>query len=90
LPETELVTLAGRGIYLLHDRGALDLDPVAAGIAVVVSGHSHHPAIQWHKGVLFFNPGSAGPRRFSTPVSLGFLTFSETAIEPRLIDLLPS
>ncbi|MGA7887271.1 MAG: metallophosphoesterase family protein [Acidobacteriaceae bacterium] len=90
LPETELIELAGRSLYLLHDRQALDLDPVAAGIAVVVSGHSHHPAMQWHKGVLYFNPGSAGPRRFSTPVSLGFLTITETAIEPRVVDLLPN
>lgn len=90
LPETELIQLAGRSLYMLHDRQALDLDPIAAGIAVVVSGHSHHPAIQWHKGVLYFNPGSAGPRRFSTPVSLGFLTITESAIEPRLIDLLPN
>ena len=90
LPETELIQLAGRGLYMLHDRQALDLDPIAAGIAVVVSGHSHHPAIHWHKGVLYFNPGSAGPRRFSTPVSLGFLNITETAIEPRLVDLLPS
>jgi putative phosphoesterase len=90
LPETELIQLAGRSIYMLHDRQALDLDPVAAGIAVVISGHSHHPAIQWHKGVLYFNPGSAGPRRFSTPVSLGFLTITEAAIEPRVVDLLPS
>ena len=90
LPETELIQFAGRSIYMLHDRQALDLDPVAAGIAVVVSGHSHHPAIQWHKGVLYFNPGSAGPRRFSTPVSLGFLTIAGSAIEPRVIDLLAS
>jgi uncharacterized protein len=89
LPETELIQLAGRSLYMLHDRQVLDLDPVAAGIALVVSGHSHHPAIQWHKGVLYFNPGSAGPRRFSTPVSLGFLTITGSAIEPRLIDLLP-
>jgi uncharacterized protein len=90
LPETELIQLAGRSLYMLHDRNALDLDPVAAGLAVVVSGHSHHPAIQWHKGVLYFNPGSAGPRRFSTPVSLGFLTMTDTGIEPRVVDLLPS
>jgi len=90
LPETELVQLAGRSIYMLHDRQALDLEPVAAGIAVVVSGHSHHPAIQWHKGVLYFNPGSAGPGRFSTPVSLGMLTITESAIEPRIVNLLPN
>ncbi len=87
LPPTELVEVGGRSIYMLHDRHALDLDPIAAGIAAVVSGHSHYPAIQWHKGVLYFNPGSAGPRRFSTPVSLGFLTVTEAGIEPRLVEL---
>jgi len=87
LPTTELIELAGRSIYMLHDRQTLDLDPVTAGIAIVVSGHSHHPAIQWHKGVLYFNPGSAGPRRFSLPVSVGFLTLSEGGIEPRLVEL---
>jgi uncharacterized protein len=87
LPATELVELGGRSIYMLHDRHALDLNPVAAGISVVVSGHSHHPAIQWHKGILYFNPGSAGPRRFSTPVSVGFLKITESGIEPRLEEL---
>lgn len=87
LPATELVQLAGRSIYVLHDRNALDLDPAAAGIAVVVSGHSHHPAIQWHKGILYFNPGSAGPRRFSLPVSLGFLTITDSGIEPQLQEI---
>jgi uncharacterized protein len=87
LPDTELVQLGGRGIYMLHDRHALDLDPIAAGISVVVSGHSHHPAIQWHKGVLYFNPGSAGPRRFSTPVSVGFLTVTEAGVEAKIVEL---
>lgn len=87
LPETELLQLAERSIYMLHDRNALDLDPVSAAVAVVVSGHSHHPAIQWHKGVLYFNPGSAGPRRFSLPVSVGFLTITKTGIEPSLQEL---
>ena len=90
LPDTELVQLGGRGIYMLHDRHALDLDPVAAGISVVVSGHSHHPAIQWHKGILYFNPGSAGPRRFSTPVSVGFLTVTEAGVEARVVELVTS
>ena len=84
LPETELVELGGLSIYMLHDRLALDLDPVAAGIAAVVFGHSHQPLIEWVKGVLYFNPGSAGPRRFSLPVSLGFLEISKTGIEARL------
>jgi putative phosphoesterase len=90
LPDTELVQLGGRAIYMLHDRHALDLDPVAAGISVVVSGHSHHPAIQWHKGILYFNPGSAGPRRFSTPVSVGFLTVTEAGVEARVVELVTS
>lgn len=84
LPETELVELCGQSIYMLHDRMALDLDPVAAGIAAVVFGHSHQPLIEWKKGVLYFNPGSAGPRRFSLPVSVGFLEISKSGIEPRL------
>jgi putative phosphoesterase len=90
LPATEFIELGGRTIYMLHDRHTLDLDPIAAGISIVLSGHSHHPAIHWHKGVLYFNPGSAGPRRFSTPVSLGYLTITESAIEPRLQDLVIS
>jgi uncharacterized protein len=87
LPETELVELDGQSLYMLHDRTALDLDPVAAGITAVISGHSHHPAIEWVKGVLYFNPGSAGPRRFSLPVSVGFLEISESGIEPRLLTI---
>ena len=87
LPETELVELAGRQIYMLHDRNALDLNPVAAGIAAVISGHSHEPAIEWQKGVLYFNPGSAGPRRFSLPVSLGMLEIAEEELRPRLVTL---
>jgi putative phosphoesterase len=87
LPQTELVELGGVSLYMLHHRLALDLDPVAAGIAAVISGHSHHPAIEWRKGVLYFNPGSAGPMRFSLPVSVGFLEISETGIEPRLLTI---
>lgn len=87
LPETELVELGGVSIYMLHDLGALDLDPVSAGISVVISGHSHKPAIERRKGVLYFNPGSAGPRRFSLPVSLALLSIDEGRLEPRLIDL---
>jgi len=68
LPETELVDLGGVSLYMLHD-----------GLV-----HSHHPAIEWRKGVLYFNPGSAGPRRLSLPLSVGFLEISETGIEPRL------
>ena len=71
LPATEFLTLAGMNLYMLHDLNALDLDPVAAGVRCVLSGHSHQPHIEWKKGVLYFNPGSAGPRRFSLPVVAG-------------------
>jgi len=70
---SEAVEIGGVTIYMLHDLGELDLDPAAAGFRVVVSGHSHRPAIRETHGVLFVNPGSAGPRRFSLPISLGFI-----------------
>jgi putative phosphoesterase len=88
LPATEVVTLHGRTFYMLHDRYALDLDPVAAGFAAVISGHSHRPLIDWRQGVLYLNPGSAGPRRFSLPISLGLVTIGPNALEPRLLTLL--
>lgn len=87
LAETELIELADRHIYIVHDLNELDLDPVAAGIAAVISGHSHEPGIGWRKGVLYFNPGSAGPRRFSLPVSLGFLELSTKQIRPKLLTI---
>jgi putative phosphoesterase len=88
LPPTEVVTLHGHSFYMLHDRSALDLDPAAAGFSAVISGHSHRPLIEWRRGVLYLNPGSAGPRRFSLPISLGLLTVSPSALEPRLLTLL--
>lgn len=87
LPKTELVELNGVSVYMLHNLAALDLDPVSAGISVVVSGHSHKPNIEWRKRVLYFNPGSAGPLRFSLPVSLGLLSIEQGGLEPRLINL---
>jgi hypothetical protein len=85
----ELIELAGHSIYMLHDLSELDLDPVAAGISTVISGHSHQPVIEWRKEVLYFNPGSAGPRRFSLPVSLGFLEADKAGsrMEARLVTL---
>ncbi len=88
LPETEVVDLGGVFLYMLHDLHALDLDPVAAGMAAVISGHSHQPKIEERKGVLYFNPGSAGPRRFSLPVSLGFLEIADGHVAAKLQDLL--
>jgi len=73
LPETEAVELGGALIYVLHDLGRLDLKPEAAGFAAVISGHSHVPKEEVRDGVLYFNPGSAGPRRFKLPVCVGRL-----------------
>jgi uncharacterized protein len=87
LPATEVVTLHGHTFYMLHDRYALDLDPAAAGFSAVVSGHSHKPLIEWRNGVLYLNPGSAGPRRFSLPVSIGLLTIGADGLQPKLVTL---
>jgi putative phosphoesterase len=87
LPATEVVTLHGHTFYMLHDRHALDLDPGAAGFSAVISGHSHKPLIEWRAGVLYMNPGSAGPRRFSLPVSIGLLTIGVDGLQPRLVTL---
>lgn len=74
LPETEVVELAGFSIYVLHDVAKLDLKPDASGFGAVIYGHSHVPKQEIKNGVLYFNPGSAGPRRFKLPISIGKLT----------------
>lgn len=87
LPATEVVTLNGHTFYMLHDRHALDLDPVAAGFSAIISGHSHKPLIEWRHGVLYLNPGSAGPHRFSLPVSIGLMTIGADGLRPQLVTL---
>src|ERR1043165_1438313 len=82
--ETEVVEVAGLHIYVIHDVNALDLDPRAAGFAAVISGHSHQPGQSTKDGVLYFNPGSAGPRRFSLPISIGRLEIVAGAIRGSL------
>jgi putative phosphoesterase len=81
-PDTALVKLGGRSFYVLHNLKELDLDPAAAGIDVVVSGHSHRPKIETVGGVLYLNPGSAGPRRFSLPIALATLELTGDVIRP--------
>jgi putative phosphoesterase len=80
-PDTQMVRLGGRSIYVLHDIHELQLDPVSCGIDVVISGHSHRPLIETISGVLYLNPGSAGPRRFKLPITLA--TLDLTASGPR-------
>jgi putative phosphoesterase len=86
-PETRMVRLGGRSIYVVHDIHDLQLDPVADGIDVVISGHSHRPGIETIDGVLYLNPGSAGPRRFSLPITLAILELTKSEIRPFIHDL---
>jgi len=87
LPATEVVEAGGVLIYMLHDLDQLDLKPEAAGFRVVIYGHSHQPQIEEKNGVLYFNPGSAGPRRFSLPVSVGRLTIAAGKVQAQLVEL---
>jgi uncharacterized protein len=86
---TEAVELGGCLFYLVHSIHDLDLHPAAAGIGVVVSGHSHKPFIDWRDGVLYLNPGSAGPRRFSLSITLARITLTNNRPEPQIITLIP-
>jgi len=85
--ETEVVELAGLHIYVIHDVNALDLNPKAAGFAAVISGHSHQPKQEVKDGVLYFNPGSAGPRRFKLPISVGRLELVNGKVRAQICEL---
>ena len=88
LPETEVVEVAGISIYVLHDLAKLDLKPEAAGFDVVISGHSHIAKQETREGVLYLNPGSAGPRRFKLPVSVGSLIVEGDTIRGEIVAIL--
>jgi putative phosphoesterase len=87
LPTTEVVEVGGATIYVLHDLNDLGLDARAAGFRAVIAGHSHRPSIEERDGVVFLNPGSAGPRRFSLPVTLARILVRGGTLEPTLVDL---
>jgi putative phosphoesterase len=87
LPATDVVSVSGLELYMLHDRAALDLDPRAAGFAAVVFGHTHRPGAEVRDGVLYLNPGSAGPRRFSLPVTVARLTITAGQLSPEIVEL---
>jgi putative phosphoesterase len=87
LPPNQVVEAAGLTLYVLHDLDHLDLDPAAAGFQVVVSGHSHQPAVSRNNGVLYLNPGSAGPRRFQRPTTLAELRVEQGVLDARIIEL---
>jgi putative phosphoesterase len=84
VPETQQLDIGGVKIYVLHALALIDIDPAASGIHVVVSGHSHKPLIDRRDGVLYVNPGSAGPRRFKLPISIGELLIENGKVEARL------
>lgn len=87
LPETALLQVGEIFIYVIHNLAELDIDPEAAGVRVVVSGHSHRPMIQEKGAVLYLNPGSAGPRRFRLPVSVAEIAVSGATVSARLVEL---
>ncbi|RRA49082.1 metallophosphoesterase family protein [Acidipila sp. EB88] len=87
LPAEEYIPLAGLNLYMLHDVQTLSIAPAAAGIAAVIFGHTHKPLIEERKGVLFFNPGASGQRRFRLPISVGFLRIEHGRITPELLTL---
>lgn len=87
LPETAIAEAGSVQLYVLHDVQALDLDPAAAGFRIVVSGHSHQPGKFERNGVLYVNPGSAGPRRFQLPVSVARLNLDRTPFEVEFVEL---
>jgi putative phosphoesterase len=87
IPETDVVEVGDVSLYVLHDLHELDLDPRAAGFAAVIAGHSHQPKLEERGGVLFLNPGSAGPRRFKLPISLARLTVTGPRVRAELVTL---
>jgi putative phosphoesterase len=89
LPETLAVEtgLGGASVYVVHDLYDLDLDPAAAGFDVVVSGHSHRPSVEQKNGVMYLNPGSAGPRRFTLPVTVAILRVGDGPPSARIVEI---
>ena len=87
LPETEAIAVGRLHLYMLHDLARLDVDPKAAGFAAVISGHTHRPHAELRDGVLYLNPGSAGPRRFNLPLAVARLEVSGDRLTHEIIEL---
>jgi hypothetical protein len=87
LPDTDVLQAGSALLYVIHDVSELGLDPAAAGFRVVVSGHSHRPRVETRDGVLYVNPGSAGPRRFTLPIAVGRLRIEGTHVEAAIVEL---
>ncbi len=87
LADTEVLAVDDVRMLVVHDLATLDIDPAAAGVQVVVSGHSHTPSITTRDGVLYVNPGSAGPRRFSLPITVAELIVEGASVDARIVEL---
>ena len=87
LPRTATVKIGSHTVYVLHVLEDLEIEPSPAGISAVVYGHSHKPSIEWRDGVLYLNPGSAGPRRFRLPVTIARLVVAGKTIRPQIVEL---
>ena len=87
LRETEFLQVGEVSVYVIHDLSRLDIEPSAAGVRVVVSGHSHKPMVEERNGVLYVNPGSSGPRRFKLPIAIGELTVTGRSVSARTVEL---
>jgi putative phosphoesterase len=90
VPATNVLEVEGVSIYILHNLNELDLKPEAAGFGVVVYGHTHRPNQETRNGVLHFNPGSAGPRRFRLPVTIGRLEVKDHKVSGEIVEIVPS
>lgn len=87
LPFTRTIEVPGTRLYVIHNLDELNIDPGAAGFQGVISGHSHHPSIEWREGIMYLNPGSAGPRRFNLPVMVAKIEVIGKKLVPELIEL---
>jgi putative phosphoesterase len=87
LPNTRLLQLGGVRVFVVHDLGQIKMDPSAAAVQVIVAGHLHQPSLRQRDGVVYLNPGSAGPRRFKLPISVAEFSISGTAVTARLVEL---
>jgi hypothetical protein len=90
LRESELIRVGNVFFYIIHDIAELDIDPHSAGVRVVVTGHSHRPAVKEREGIVYLNPGSCGPRRFRLPISVGEVTVSGDTVTARTLELIVS
>lgn len=87
LPMTQVVEVEDLRFFVIHDIGMLDLDPKAAGFNAVIYGHSHVPKEEWRDGILYFNPGSAGPKRFQLPICLGKIRIRDGSMDVEIVNL---